>query len=476
MGNSYGKRASDLSTDPGDGTVAALREENAALKAAATKRDVEIGLLKSILKRLEAQIRTGGQGGSDRLPDYATVFLDLKHEKGWELFKIGVFTPEEGRKLNDLGVQLNAGLDRVTAKLKTFMFDRATWDSSRPGGGPPRGWRTNDAKANGVDYPTLREPILVEIRRLQTSTATELVDFVEERADRMFNLLPGTPPMIANVVAGPDAVQPLDLTRFPLDNTRLAPADFSDEIREIFDAAGEIAAVALDTNVNVPFVKASERGMLGGLTRARNVLRKPELACEDHHPNSLLYLYAAMLRLNEPFHAEIEALLGMFGEYVPCDMKGYGRARAKAEATTGDYVGTEGFIPPYVQYLKDIIRASIIVDDHTMLDLAYKALTAKYPAVSTKNRLGEPTHDVLCVIRYQGYLVEIQFHFRTVLALKSFSHAGFNILRMQTETAYDLGTIYDYIWLVGDTPGTNNSRFGLEGADPEVVCNCTIKI
>ena len=76
-----------------------------------------------------------------------------------------------------------------------------------------------------------------------------------------------------------------------------------------------------------------------------------------------------------------------------------------------------------------------------MLDLAYKALTAKYPAVSTKNRLGEPTHDVLCVIRYRGYLVEIQFHFRTVLALKSFSHAGFNILRMQTETAYDLGTV-----------------------------------
>lgn len=47
-----------------------------------------------------------------------------------------------------------------------------------------------------------------------------------------------------------------------------------------------------------------------------------------------------------------------------------------------------------------------------MLDLAYKALTAKYPAVSTKNRLGEPTHDVLCVVRYRGYLVEIQFHFR----------------------------------------------------------------
>ena len=38
------------------------------------------------------------------------------------------------------------------------------------------------------------------------------------------------------------------------------------------------------------------------------------------------------------------------------------------------------------------------------------------------------------------------------------------------------GTIYDYIWLVGDTPGTNNSRFGLEGADPEVACNCTIKV
>ena len=42
--------------------------------------------------------------------------------------------------------------------------------------------------------------------------------------------------------------------------------------------------------------------MLGGLTRARNVLLKPELAqLESHHPNSLLYLYAAMLRLNEPF-------------------------------------------------------------------------------------------------------------------------------------------------------------------------------
>ena len=47
--------------------------------------------------------------------------------------------------------------------------------------------------------------------------------------------------------------------------------------------------------------QASEKGMLGGLVRARNVLLNPEQAREDHYPNSLLYLYAALLQLNEPF-------------------------------------------------------------------------------------------------------------------------------------------------------------------------------
>ena len=92
--------------------------------------------------------------------------------------------------------------------------------------------------------------------------------------------------------AGPDAVQPLDLARFPRDNTRLAPADFSDEIRETFDAAGALGGGTRSTaGAMRQSVSACALRGLCEIPVATTVVRiwlprKLRASCDSQHPTT----------------------------------------------------------------------------------------------------------------------------------------------------------------------------------------------
>lgn len=53
---------------------------------------------------------------------------------------------------------------------------------------------------------------------------------------------------------------------------------------------------------------------------------------------------------------------------------------------------------PQSQHVKDTIRGTTLIDTFVQLDKAFAALTAKYPPVIVKNRLGESTRDVLVYV------------------------------------------------------------------------------
>jgi hypothetical protein len=53
---------------------------------------------------------------------------------------------------------------------------------------------------------------------------------------------------------------------------------------------------------------------------------------------------------------------------------------------------------PQSQFVKDVVRGTILIDTFVQLDKAYAVLTAKHPPVIVKNRLGEATRDVLVYV------------------------------------------------------------------------------
>lgn len=71
---------------------------------------------------------------------------------------------------------------------------------------------------------------------------------------------------------------------------------------------------------------------------------------------------------------------------------------------------------------------------------AWLELSKKYTIVSQKPRFDSATKDLLVVFRYttepggREFLVELQFHYRSILSLKSFSHAAFVVERLQVRS------------------------------------------
>ena len=86
--------------------------------------------------------------------------------------------------------------------------------------------------------------------------------------------------------------------------------------------------------------------------------------------------------------------------------------------------------------------------------------------VSVKDRRAARTHDAVLVLRFEGVLVEVQFHFRAVVALKAFAHIAYTIARLglgdDGTSLYQLATLYNNSWLIG-------FDLAREGVGPEVI-------
>ena len=140
-----------------------------------------------------------------------------------------------------------------------------------------------------------------------------------------------------------------------------------------------------------------------------------------------------------------------FGEYKAARMKSEARCMAKTDPD-GDYsaeklLADDGIEmqDPNCRYLKDVLRCTLLLDKHEDLGKAHEALVAKYEPVTTKDRRQELPRDVLQTVWYEGVIVEVQFHFKAVVALKAFSHVAYNITRVPTETLQPLqGTLFDF--------------------------------
>ena len=374
-------------------------------------------LLAEITPILEA---IGGEGNRK-------VFRDLKrYGPAWKL----VEGTAEADMIEQWGMALEAAVDKVQKLLAAFLVNPANQVTHEVAGQQPMLHQAEAAAA--------REIVLEQLRKCQT-LAEPLIEIVNTLGERAFEALPGSLAPIATSKSA--ATQPI-------------AACFEGVITNVPVPMDEWTAEVLET------VKQAVAMTKSGQHQAEDVHVDPKDdvwlmvrdAISDKEIAPMEFMFAQMLLLSPAFHRDMEALLGRFGEYKAARMKSSDRCHAKTDAIGGDYsraklLADDGIEmqEPNCRYLKDVLRCTLLLDKHEDLGKAHEALVAKYEPVTTKDRRQELPRDVLQTVWYEGVIVEVQFHFKAVVALKAFSHVAYNITRVPTETLVPVrGTLFDF--------------------------------
>eukprot|EP00964_Phaeocystis_antarctica_P051082 scaffold29786_cov65-Phaeocystis_antarctica.AAC.4 len=336
------------------------------------------------------------------------VFTAPKCQPAWTLLE---GTPEAAA-IERLGIVLKQGMSELRALFALFLFNPVN-------------------QAAKVRQPVLDRLILLK------QQALPLIAQVDACTEQAYARVPGEPASIAAAQSG--ATQP---------------------IPECFEGGG--------LNINVPkdkwspevsaVVVEAARMISSGEHKAEAVHVDADDTCwrmvrdapeEDKEITPLNYLQAQHLVISTRFHAQMEALLSPHGEYRAARMKSNARCMAKT-SVDGDYgaaaLEAEGIEvhEPRCRHLKDVLRCRLVLADHAALGKAHAALLAKHTPVGTKDRRLLPPRDVLQTVWFEGLIVEVQFHFAAVMNLKVFSHAAYNISRVQTEQLTEIAQLFDH--------------------------------
>lgn len=143
------------------------------------------------------------------------------------------------------------------------------------------------------------------------------------------------------------------------------------------------------------------------------------------------YLYAACIVQAAPFAAKIAAAFGTAAATVHMGtLKSSGRFNAKKN----EYILVDGKPDnPVVKHAKDVLRCLVTTAGHDEMKQSVATLHAHFTVRSTKDRVAQPTHDVVCVVELEdGLLAEVQFGFTAVVGLKALGHEGYKYARVDT--------------------------------------------
>ncbi len=467
--------------------VAALREENRALRArnAALQRRLNAALL-----------------AAPKPPPGTRHFLSAKFAPGWALL-LNVFPSNVARRIDRLARTTMDGLCDIRARLLLpLLFDRALWAKhpEMKGGGLHMSWdlepdgfdglhpawkdlpperqrktyrdgagRLCDMQGfNGVPYATLRAPMVKAFRDIQAGPAAELVDLVQGIAARMFALIP--PPMAALSELFPDVLVPDG------DDDggggsgggggpghqclQPCPPEFEGQLFNAWVASPQTSALCRDALALLDR-HAAEDARTGGSSVAETLYVAPpgsagyqflryRLEQEGKHDDWKMYgsfVLALCVMHTAAFHRDMKAIMEPHGDVIHGKLKDPRRAKAK---TTAEYCGKKNgagalVVRPEMRCVKDFLRVTVVVDDHRAMERALRALQDQFAIVSMKNRLTAGTHDAMCFVRLpgDGLIAEVQFSFRSVLLVKSFSHVAYRLARVDLDARGGLREMLD---------------------------------
>lgn len=134
------------------------------------------------------------------------------------------------------------------------------------------------------------------------------------------------------------------------------------------------------------------------------------------------------------------------------------KSNQRAAQKVQEYKHKAGCTAPFLKYILDFLRISVSGETIADMHQIYLAVKAEFgEPVSCKERLGKPTHDVMCIAKLagadggsgsgSGMLAEIQIHHADVLALKSFMHIPYEVVHadLKVPPAPD-GLVHHGVW------------------------------
>ena len=321
-----------------------------------------------------------------------TVFTAAKYQAAWKQLE---GTPEAAL-IERHALVLKQSFNELHLQLIAFLFNPSNQDEH-----PDYGLRPllSHPKAAAARKPLLDRLILLK------EQALPLIDLVDTCIEKAYESMPGEPAVIAATQSG--ATQPIPACFEGLSlHDEVGLDQWSPEMSAVLEAAARMISNGEHASEAV-HIDASDRCWL----RVKTALER------DKEVTSLMYLLAQHLTVSARFHTQMHALLSPHGEYRAVLMKSLAQCTSKTSHKGGYSAAAlkaEGLEVrnPLCRHLRDVLRCSLVLDDHSALGKAHAALLAEYAPVDTKDRRLLPSRDVLQTVWFEGLIVEVQFHFR----------------------------------------------------------------
>jgi len=346
------------------------------------------------------------------------VLTGDKYKPAWNLLRL-----DEQKALETILMTFKIEVHKLQGVLTDWLFDEKNWIDDGDYGKSVTGAMYKEK------WAASREPVLQLFRKIRSTEAIAIMEMVDTLVERLYSEIDGTPGPVTNTTKEGEAVYQTVPEMFEGESgdTVFKFTECPEEIQNVFKEAAllikngyEPCGPGFDDGVN--FVETAE---------------------ETNEVYYSTYIVAQGIVIQEEFHQEVAKTVANVpnATFRPAPHKKYERFNGKATEYRN-----EGVPMPAYRAVKDGVRCSVICNDHASLINAHNALLASplFEGKITKDRREERScRDILQVVLFKGFLCEVQFHFKSTLPLKVFSHAAYNIKRPEDQDLNGLKTIFE---------------------------------
>lgn len=404
-----------------EATIKSLERDNGTLRAALAAKsqgDVVLQLLEEV--------------AAYRVPAHSPVFRDQQYARGWAV--INIFFQGHGVELIQAAVAFRDDIVTYQALVRTWLGDPRVHTWTEVTANNPKGFArlpTDVFWTQAEPCRSLRREALSFLKTaIQEGSAKAFCAQVEKLAELSFGVLAGAPFSPGSSSSGGgkggEVVQHVPPCFDGKKGQDSVPkAAWSPAVERVLKQA-----YALWTEARKPGGKqiacVPTKDLMGNACVQRAGVQYYHGVC-----NYQDYLYAACIVQAAPFAAQIEAAFATAAATVHMGtLKSSGRFYAKRD----EYILAEGKPDnPVVKHAKDVLRCLVTTAGHDEMKQSVATLHAHFTVRSTKDRVAQPTHDVVCVVELEdGLLAEVQFGFTAVVGLKGLGHEGYKYARVDT--------------------------------------------
>ncbi|KAJ1455238.1 hypothetical protein M885DRAFT_520533 [Pelagophyceae sp. CCMP2097] len=347
-----------------------------------------------------------------------TVFSKPKYGPGWA----GLASPDEFDAVITHGLACKRGFEDLEQCFRDWWMAPGNRNQTGSSGGV-----TQLGFSGDFLFPRNGSQLLDCLANLQRGPAMRLVDLVAQLASsRVPRPIPPLPPSSAPLAA---QQMPPEFEGVMM-NSIVNKAQWSSEAQQVVHAYASI--------VGDPKFRSDAAG-LHLVDFHGKMFSDAARSLQGGHLRPIDFLLCKSLVISAPFHRTMAQLFGT--KWVPAKMKSFERCWVKCGH---DYRECSR---PESKHLKDVLRGTVRCETQQDVVELRGLVVQHFGDFGLKDRRHEDgTFDVLQIICFQGLLCEVQFHFAAVLDLKAFSHAAYNIIRVDAQNCYAMQELFEHAY------------------------------